>query len=396
MIKGSYRHTILACYGGYITQAVVNNFAPLLFLIFQDTFDIPLEQITFLVTINFLIQLAVDLLSAGFVDRIGYRTSLVAAHLFSCVGIAGLGIFPYIMPPFAGLLTAVVCYAIGGGLTEVLISPVVEACPADNKAGAMALLHSFYCWGNVTTVVLSTVFLSVFGKDRWQILAYIWAVFPILNALYFSRVPLPSIYEEGEKGIGVVKLCKTRLFWVMALIIMCAGGSELAMNQWASAFAESALGVDKTIGDLMGPCFFAVLMGISRVFYAKISARVDLLKYMMGCGALCILSYLLAAFSPFPVLSLVGCGICGFSVGAMWPGTYSVSANLIPGGGTAMFALLALAGDAGCSGGPTLVGLISGASEGGLKTGLPFGAVFPALLIVFCFVAKRMTGKKLR
>lgn len=391
MIKGSYRHTILACYGGYITQAVVNNFAPLLFLIFQDTFDIPLEQITFLVTINFLIQLAVDLLSAGFVDRIGYRTSLVAAHLFSCVGIAGLGIFPYIMPPFAGLLTAVVCYAIGGGLTEVLISPVVEACPADNKAGAMALLHSFYCWGNVTTVVLSTVFLSVFGKDKWQILAYIWAVFPILNALYFSRVPLPSIYEEGEKGIGVVKLCKTRLFWVMALIIMCAGGSELAMNQWASAFAESALGVDKTIGDLMGPCFFAVLMGISRVFYAKISARVDLLKYMMGCGALCILSYLLAAFSPFPVLSLVGCGICGFSVGAMWPGTYSVSANLIPGGGTAMFALLALAGDAGCSGGPTLVGLISGASEGGLKTGLPFGAVFPALLIVFCFVAKRMT-----
>lgn len=396
MIKDNYRHTILACYGGYITQAVVNNFAPLLFLIFQDTFYIPLEQITFLVTINFLIQLAVDLLSAGFVDRIGYRTSLIAAHIFSCIGIAGLGIFPYIMPPFFGLLTAVVFYAIGGGLTEVLISPVVEACPTDNKAGAMALLHSFYCWGNVLTVVLSTVFLSIFGKDRWQILAYIWAIFPILNAVYFSRVPIPSIYEEGEKGIGVVKLCKTKLFWVMAIIILCAGGSEQAMSQWASAFAEGALGVDKTIGDLMGPCFFAVLMGVSRVFYAKISAKVDLLKYMMACGVLCILSYMLAAFSPFPVLALIGCGLCGFSVGAMWPGTYSVSAKLIPGGGTAMFALLALAGDAGCSGGPTLVGLVSGASDGGLKAGLPFGAVFPALLIVFCFAAMRMTGKKSR
>lgn len=396
MIKDNYKHTILACYGGYITQAVVNNFAPLLFLIFQDTFYIPLEQITFLVTINFLIQLAIDLLSAGFVDRIGYRTSLIAAHIFSCIGIAGLGIFPYIMPPFFGLLTAVVLYAIGGGLTEVLISPVVEACPTDNKAGAMALLHSFYCWGNVLTVVLSTVFLSIFGKDKWQILAYIWAIFPILNAVYFSRVPIPSIYEEGEKGIGVVKLCKTKLFWVMAIIILCAGGSEQAMSQWASAFAEGALGVDKTIGDLMGPCFFAVLMGLSRVFYAKISAKVDLLKYMMACGVLCILSYMLAAFSPFPVLALIGCGLCGFSVGAMWPGTYSVSAKLIPGGGTAMFALLALAGDAGCSGGPTLVGLVSGACDDGLKAGLPFGAVFPALLIVFCFAAMRMTGKKSR
>lgn len=395
-IRNDFKHTVLASYVGYITQAIVNNFAPLLFLIFQDTFDIPIEQITLLVTINFLVQLAIDLLSAKFVDRIGYRTSLVAAHVFACVGIAGLGIFPFIMPPFAGLLTAVVLYAVGGGLTEVLISPVVDACPSENKAGSMGLLHSFYCWGSVGTVLLSTLFLFAFGKGSWRILALLWAIVPALNTVYFTQVPLPQIYEEGETGMTLLELCKSKMFWVMTVLIMCAGGSELAMSQWASAFAESALGVEKTVGDLMGPCFFAVLMGTSRVFYAKISAKINLLKYMIFCGFLCIFSYMLAAFAPVPVLSLIGCGICGFSVGAMWPGTYSAAAEALPRGGTALFALLALAGDAGCSGGPTLVGMITGAMGGGLKQGLPFAAIFPALLIAAAFAALRMTGKKSR
>ena len=395
-IKTDYKHTFLASYGGYITQAVVNNFLPLLFLIFQDAFGIPLEQITLLVTINFFVQLIIDLASAKFVDRIGYRKCLVWAHILACVGIAGLSILPFIMPPFIGLLICVVVYAVGGGLDEVLISPLVESCPSDNKAGAMGLLHSFYCWGCVGTILLSTLFLYGFGKDSWRILALLWSIVPALIAVYFSQVPIPPIYEEGEKGMGLLELCKSKVFWVMAVLILCAGGSEQAMSQWASAFAESALGVPKTIGDLMGPCFFAVLMGLSRVFYAKISAKVDILKYMTFCGALCIVSYMTAAFSPLPVLSLIGCGICGFSVGAMWPGTYSAAAAAVPRGGTAMFALLALAGDAGCSGGPTLVGMISGATDGGLKSGLPFGAIFPAALIVACFIAARLTGRKAR
>lgn len=394
-IKNNYKHTVLASYGGYITQAIVNNFAPLLFLIFQDTFKIPLEQITLLVTVNFIVQLAVDLISAKFVDRIGYRAALIGAHIFACAGIAGLGVLPFILPPFAGLLTSVILYAVGGGLTEVLISPLVESCPSDNKAGAMGLLHSFYCWGSVVTVLLSTLFLFAFGKENWRILTLLWAVIPAINAVYFTRVPIPEITGENG-GMSIRELCSSRVFWIMAVLILCAGGSELAMSQWASAFAESALGVPKAVGDLMGPCFFAVLMGFSRVFYAKISAKIDILKYMSWCGLLCIFSYMLASFSPIPLLSLIGCGICGFSVGAMWPGTYSAAAEALPRGGTAMFALLALAGDSGCSGGPTLVGMISGAMGGELKAGLPFAAIFPAVLILFTIAARRVTGKKSR
>lgn len=387
-IRTNFKHTVAACYGGYITQAIVNSFAPLLFLIFQDTFGIPLEQITLLVTVNFLVQLVIDFASAGFVDKIGYRKALVAAHLFACAGIAGLGLFPYIMPPFAGLLLSVLLYAVGGGLTEVLISPLVEACPSDNKAGSMGLLHSFYCWGSVGTVLLSTLFLFAFGKGSWRVLALLWAIVPLLNTVYFTQVPIPEIYEGGEKGMSLRELFCSKVFWLMAVLILCAGGSEQAMSQWASAFAESALGIDKTLGDIAGPCFFSVLMGTARVFYAKISKRVNILHYMIFCGALCICSYMLAAFSPIPLLSLAGCGICGFSVGAMWPGTFSASAEKLPRGGTAMFAMLALAGDAGCSAGPTLVGMISGA-VGGLKSGLPFGAVFPALLIVAAIISLR-------
>ncbi len=396
MTDKNYKHTILASYGGYITQAVVNNFAPLLFLIFQDVFGIPLEQITLLVTVNFMVQLAVDLLSAKFVDKIGYRKALVGAHIFACAGIAGLAVLPGLTAPFPGLMTSVVLYAIGGGLTEVLISPLVEACPSDNKAGAMGLLHSFYCWGSVVTVLLSTLFLWCFGKNSWSFLAVLWAVFPAVMAVVFSWVPIPYIAGECGGGMKLRKLLCSKVFWVMAVLILCAGGSELAMSQWASAFAESALGVPKMVGDLLGPCFFAVLMGTSRVVYAKLSAKIDIMKYMRWCGVLCIFSYMLAAFSPVPLLSLIGCGLCGFSVGAMWPGTYSSAAQALPRGGTALFALLALAGDSGCSGGPTLVGMISGAMGGGLRAGLPFAAIFPATLVVFTIAAERITGKNTR
>lgn len=387
----SYKHTILAAYCGYITQAIVNNFAPLLFLIFHDEFSVPLEQITLLVTVNFFVQLTVDFIAAKYVKKIGYRTALVASHIFAAAGIAGLALLPDILPPFAGLMISVVLYAIGGGLTEVLISPLVEACPSENKAGAMGLLHSFYCWGSVLTVLMSTLFLFGFGKSSWRILALLWALFPALVSVYFCKIPIPEMPDDSGSGMTISQLSKSKIFWVMAVLIFCAGGSELAMSQWASAFAESALGVDKTLGDVMGPCFFAVLMGTSRVFYAKMSAKINILKYMIFCGFLCIFSYILAAFSPLPLLSLIGCGICGFSVGAMWPGTFSTAAEQLPMGGTALFALLALAGDAGCSAGPTLVGFMTGAFGGDLKSGLPFAMVFPIILIIFCLKTLKST-----
>ncbi len=382
-MQQKYQKTIYACFVGYIVQAIVNNFVPLLFLTFEKSYHIPLSQITMLITINFGIQLLVDLLSAGFVDRIGYRVSVVLAHVFAAVGLVGLVLLPEIMPnAFAGLLIAVFIYALGGGLIEVLISPIVESCPTDNKEKAMSLLHSFYCWGHVGVVLLSTVFFGIFGIANWKILACIWALIPVINAFVFAKAPIAPLIEEGESGMTMLDLCKSKVFWVMMLMMLCAGASEQAVSQWASTFAEKGLGVTKTIGDLAGPMTFAILMGSSRAFYGKFGHKIDLDRFMLGSSVLCIFSYLLIVASPIPFLSLVGCGICGLSVGIMWPGTFSKASVALKNGGTAMFALLALAGDLGCSGGPTLVGFVSSAAADNLKAGILVAIVFPVVMAV--------------
>ena len=391
--KLSCKHTIFACYAGYITQAIVNNLSPLLFVIFRDTFDLPLSEITLLITINFLIQLCVDCLSAVFVDKIGYRKCIVAAHVFAVAGLASLAILPFIMPPFAGLLVSVFLYAVGGGLIEVLISPIVEACPTDNKASVMSLLHSFYCWGTVAVILLSTLFLTLAGRENWRILALLWAVFPLVNAVFFTKVPIAPLTEEGE-GMNTRELFKSGLFWIFVVLMVAAGASEQAMSQWASAFAELGLGVSKTVGDLAGPCMFSILMGASRVFYAKASEKIDLLGFIIGSGVLGIAAYLIASLSPNPVLSLVGCALCGLSVGVLWPGVFSIASSGFPKGGTAMFAYLALAGDLGCSGGPTLVGFVSGLVGDNLKTGILAGIVFPLILVVCALIYKKKTSSK--
>lgn len=389
-MQQKYQKTIYACFVGYIVQAIVNNFVPLLFLTFEKSYHIPLSQITMLITINFGIQLLVDLLSAGFVDRIGYRVSVVLAHVFAAVGLVGLVLLPEIMPnAFAGLLIAVFIYALGGGLIEVLISPIVESCPTDNKEKAMSLLHSFYCWGHVGVVLLSTVFFGIFGIANWKILACIWALIPVINAFVFAKAPIAPLIEEGESGMTMLDLCKSKVFWVMMLMMLCAGASEQAVSQWASTFAEKGLGVTKTIGDLAGPMTFAILMGSSRAFYGKFGHKIDLDRFMLGSSVLCIFSYLLIAASPIPFLPLVGCGICGLSVGIMWPGTFSKASVALKNGGTAMFALLALAGDLGCSGGPTLVGFVSSAAADNLKAGILVAIVFPVVMAVEIILQRR-------
>lgn len=390
-MKPSYQKTIYACFIGYIVQAIVNNFVPLLFLTFEKTYRIPLSRITMLITINFGIQLLVDLLSAGFVDKIGYRISVVLAHIFAAVGLAGLVFLSDLLPdPFAGLLLAVCIYALGGGLIEVLISPIVESCPTDNKEKAMSLLHSFYCWGHVGVVLLSTIFFSVFGIVNWKILACIWALVPVLNACLFVRTPIAPLIEEGETGMSMGELFCSKVFWLMMLMMLCAGASEQAVSQWASTFAEKGLGVTKTIGDLAGPMLFAILMGSLRAFYGKAGHRMDLDRFMLCSSVLCILSYLLIVFSPLPVFSLVGCGICGLSVGIMWPGTFSKASSALRRGGTAMFALLALAGDLGCSGGSTLVGAVASAASDNLKIGILVAIIFPVVMaLVVCLCKKK-------
>ena len=387
--QSKYRKTLLACYLGFITQAITANFAPLLFLTFKDTYGIPLEKIALIPMAFFLTQLLIDFAATKFVDRIGYRTCVVCSQVLSAVGLALLAVLPEVLPdPFTGILIAVVLYAMGAGLIEVLISPIVEACPFDNKDGVMSLLHSFYCWGMVGVILGSTVFFAVFSVKNWHILALLWAVIPFVNAFNFLKCPIERLTEDGE-GMKMGQLFRIPLFWLMALLMVCSGASEISMAQWASAFTESAMGVSKTIGDLAGPCLFAVLMGISRVFYGKMSEKLDLTKTMLGCGALCILCYLLASLSPLPVLGLMGCALCGISVGIMWPGTLSISAQKCPKGGTVMFALLALAGDLGGSIGPSLVGSVSSMADGNLKTGLLVATLFPVLLIAGLVVLKK-------
>ena len=377
-----YQKTVYACFVGYIVQAIVNNFAPLLFLTFHRSYGIPLSRITFLVTFNFGLQLLTDLVSVKFVDRIGYRAAMVLAHLTAALGLVMMAILPSVMPdPYTGILVSVFFYAIGGGLLEVVVSPVMESCPTPNKETAMSLLHSFYCWGHVGVVLLSTLFFALLGTRRWQILAVLWAIVPAVNMLVFTRVPIADLIPEGETAVPLKDLLKNRLFWLFLLLMICAGASEQAVSQWASAFAEQGLGVSKTIGDLTGPMFFAVMMGCSRLIYGKFGEQVPLKKFITGSCLLCLASYLIISLSPYPVLGLLGCGICGFSVGILWPGTFSMASAAMPSGGTAMFALLALGGDIGCGSGPTWVGLISSAAGDNLKTGILCAVIFPLLML---------------
>lgn len=384
----NYKKTLTACYFGFITQAITANFIPLLFLTFRNTYGIPLEQIALIPLVFFLTQLVVDLAATQFADRIGYRTCVVASQVLSAVGLMSLALLPQVLPtPFVGILTAVVLYAVGSGLIEVLVSPIVEACPFDNKEGVMSLLHSFYCWGSMGVIVGSTLFFVVFGVERWPILTLLWALVPLCNTYNFIRCPIRRPVEDGQ-SMGVRSLLKTPLFWLMILLMVCAGASEIAMAQWTSAFAEAALGVSKTVGDLTGPCLFALFMGVARVLYGKYSEKLDLTKAMLLCGILCAGCYLLAALSTLPVLGLAGCALCGLAVGIMWPGTISLSSQRCPTGGTAMFALLALAGDLGAAVSPTLVGRVSALVGGDLKTGLLVATLFPALLVVGLLVLR--------
>lgn len=379
----NYNKTLYACFIGYIIQAIINNFAPLLFLTFQSSYHIPLSQITLLVTANFGLQLIIDFLSAGFIDKIGYQLSMLAAHVFCAAGLLLMTFLPSVLPDaFTGLFLSVMVYAVGGGLLEVLASPIVENCPTDNKEKAMSLLHSFYCWGHVGVVLLSTLFFKLFGIENWRTLAIIWAVVPICNFFLFMTAPIAEPAKEQEGGLSVKKLVSRKIFWILMLLMLCAGACEQAVSQWASTFAEKGLGISKAAGDLAGPMFFAILMGTSRLIYGKWGDKLDLDKFMLFSGFLCLFSYLIISLSPHPVLGLLGCGLCGLSVGILWPGAFSMAAANIPGGGTAMFAFLALAGDLGCMGGPTFVGFISGAFDDNLKIGILAAVIFPLLLLV--------------
>lgn len=391
--SSNFKKTIFACYRGYITQGIVNNLSPLFFVIFQDHFGIDYMLISALILCNFITQVITDVLAVRYVDRIGMRRAAVLAHVLAFSGLAMQGILPNILPaPYIGLVIATVINGIGGGLIEVIISPIVDSCPGDAKASAMSLLHSFYCWGQVGVVLITTLLLRVIGEDLWYIIPLLWSLIPFYNLFSFLKVPLMPAIPEDEKT-PLRTLLKSKIFLVAMLLMLCAGASELAMCQWSSLFAERALGVTKVMGDLMGPCLFAVLMGIGRTIFGIWGEKINLSHALMATAALCVLCYIGAGLFDNPILSLISCALCGISVSLMWPGTFSLVATIYPKGGTAMFGTLAILGDVGCSVGPALFGAVSTAAANaavnsasadqlGLKSGMLVSIIFPLFIVI--------------
>lgn len=393
-MRNNYQRTLKACYLGFITQAIAANFVPLLFLKFHADYGISLGRIALISTVFYFTQLVVDVFCARFVDKIGYRKSVVASEVASVLGLTGLAFIPDLCAnPFAGIITCVIIYAIGSGLIEVLCSPIVEACPFEHKEAVMSLLHSFYCWGSVGVILLSSLFFTAFGINSWRILACVWALIPLYNIFNFATCPIEHLTEDG-KGMTTGQLFRRPLFWLAILLMICAGASEMSMAQWASAYTEAALGFSKSIGDLIGPCMFAVTMGLSRIIYGKYGAKIDLNRYMISSGILCLCCYLLASLSSNPALGLIGCVFCGFSVGIMWPGTISITSPRLPQGGTALFAFLAMAGDLGGAFGPSLVGTVTQHAGDSLQSGMLAGSIFPLILIISLVLFSRSAEKK--
>ena len=393
-ILKNYQRTKTACYLGFVTQAITANFAPLLFTTFSKDYGITYAELALIPLTFYITQLLVDFFCANFVDRIGYRKSIIISQAASGAGLALLGFLPDLFSkPFIGILICVIIYAVGSGLTEVLCSPIIEACPFENKESMMSFLHSFYCWGAVGTILLSTVFFMIYTTAQWRVLAVLWSVIPFFNIYNFAVCPIEPIVADGD-SMTIHELLKTGLFWLLCLLMICAGASEISMAQWASAFAESSLGVSKTTGDLLGPCGFAIFMGISRAIYGRHGGRTDLSNYMIASGIMCLVAYLLAALAGLPIVGLIGCMLCGFSVGIMWPGSISISSSRLPRGGTALFAFLALAGDFGGAQGPAIVGWVSQLLGGNIRDGILAGSLFPALLVFCIVVLKRRAGKR--
>lgn len=392
MLKLTAKHTVRAAYVGYLTQAITINFAPLLFITFEKTYHISMGKISLLIAISFLTQLTADMLAAKFPQKIKTRPLVILAHLCAVFGMTGFAWLPELLPdPYIGLMIPVIVAAVGGGIIEVLISPIVEACPTDEKSSAMSLLHSFYSWGLAGVVLLSTLFFSFAGIEHWRILSCLWAIIPAVGAIAFCFVPIYELHtdEENESETRSHSFFRSGIFWIFFIMMFCAGAAEQAMGQWASSFAESGLGVSKAVGDILGPCLFAILMGLARTVYGISGGRIKLLRFIVVSAVLCIVSYLLAALSPLPLLALIGCALCGLSVGIMWPGTYSLASVKMPWGGVKMFALLAMAGDLGCLAGPTAAGWIAEACGNDLRVSFLISIVFPVLILLMAYLGFR-------
>lgn len=396
-MTGKYNKTVLACCISYVTQAIVANFAPLLFVQFSKQYEISLSQISLLIFVCFGVQLIVDAIAAYFNDRIDHRRVAILSQISAIIGIAGFTFFPRLLPsPFLGLIISELFAGIGGGLMEVIISPIIEACPATNKTGRMSLLHSFYSWGQALTVLLTTVVLHLIGVENWWVMALAWTAVPLTSIILFTFVPIPQASAgtvTSERKNGVSGLFRMPLFYLFVVVMLCSGAAELSMAQWASSFAETGLGVSKAMGDILGPCLFALAMGSARLIFARVSARRGAVPFLIFSAALCIASYLITALSPIPLIALFGCALCGFSVGAMWPGALSLAASRVS-DSVACFALMAMAGDLGAMIGPAITGTVADALGGNIGHAYLLSLIFPVILLIIFTVRHANQNKK--
>ncbi len=388
----NYHQTVRASSVGYVVQSMINTFAPLLFVTFQTQYEITLSQVSALIAANFGAQIVVDFFASAFADRFGYRKCVFLAHILAATGISGLAYLPELFQnPFSGLILAVVIYGAGGGLTEVLLTPIVEACPIERKDKAVSMLHSFYCWGSVIVILISTAFFQLAGIDNWKLLAVLWALLPLANAVFFLFVPMYELVSKEER-MPVRTLAGSGLFWLLLLFMFCAGSCEMAIAQWASDFAEEGLHVSKAMGDLLGPCLFAAMKGAERTWYGKKGNDAKLWRFMLACTIVCACCYVVIGLSGSAVVALTACAIAGFSNGVMWPGSFTFASKIMPKGGTALFGFLALAGDLGCGAGPAITGAISARFGDNLQTGFLFGTIF-SLLMLFGLIFQKLSKK---
>ncbi len=389
MKRLSFKHTFFSCYIGAVIQAIVCGFLPLLFVIFNREYKISLPLVTLLATVNFMTQLATDSVAVLFVEKTGYRKMGILAYFLVATGLFCLGVVaPLLENVYIGIFISVIMFSIGGGLLEVLLSPIVEGCPSENKSASMSLLHSMFGFGSAAAIVVTTLLLKIFGWQSWRAISVLWALLPFLNGIYLMFVPINKLVNIDEKT-PLRTLFADKTFWGFLLVMVCGGASEIGMSQWASAFAESSLGISKAAGDVLGPCVFALMMALARVLYSRFADRIDLSACIIASGVLSCICYLAAALAPVSIIALLACGFCGFTTGILWPGTISLASEKYPMGGATLFAILALAGDVGCSLGPSVVGFAASIFGGNLKTGLLFGTMFPFALVVGLAMLKK-------
>lgn len=403
-MQRTFKSTKIACYIGYFVQAIINNLSPILFIIYSEEFGISLSAIGALILINFFSQAIMDVVSVKIVDRIGYKKIILTSHACAAIGLFLLGVLPLLFPenafPFLAIATTI--SALGSGMIEVTISPIVDSIPSDRKEAEMSLLHSFYCWGQMAVVAFSTIFIRVFGNRFWFLLPMLWALVPLFNFINFMTVPFMPTLKEEEKT-PIKELLSSAAFRIAMVLMLCGGASELAMSQWSSYFAEAGLGVSKVMGDLLGPCMFAILMGCGRLFFGIYGHKIDLKKTMLCLGILCTVCYGITGLSKNPMLALLGCALAGLATSLFWPGTFSIVSGLYPKGGASMFGLLAIMGDLGCSTGPFLVSLISSAAQhqnvmlsdgSALKFGFTVAMLFPATVAVSLLLLMKLSKKE--